>query len=250
MKQIVIDKSSNELLTLPKENDLEIIIKKNVEVSLLEESNETSNINVILEENSVVTYLSIDLSNESNKSITIKNNASLNIISADFCGGNKKLNVNLDEENANFYSRSIIMVKDSNSDTFMNVYHNEKNTFSKIENYITANQATVNVDVVGKIEKGKSSSNCSQKSRGIIVSDGSSIKVQPVLLIDEFDVMANHGASIGKIDEEGLYYLMSRGISKHEAEALIIRGFLGPILKEIKDEKIREKIVNLSNERL
>lgn len=250
MSKIVIDKSSNELLTLPKDNEIEIFVKENVKITLLEENNEPSNISIEIGENSSVTYLSIDLSKENKKEINLKSNASFNCISTDFMGGKKDLVVNLQEENASFLAKSIIMVKDQDAFYKMNVLHNCKNTTSRIENYITANKANVNVDVIGKIEKGMSNSNCSQKSRGIIISDDAKIKIQPVLLIDEFDVMANHGASIGKIDEEGLYYLMSRGISKHDAEALIIRGFLGPILQEIKEESIKEKIVDLSNERL
>lgn len=250
MKQLIIDKSSNEILTLPKEEQLEIIVKKNVNVTLLEEINFSNQKNIVLEENSVVNYLSIDLSNNSKKEIEIKNNASLNLISADFNGGFKNLNVDLKEENASIDVKAIIMIKDNDNDCFMSVKHNSKNTFSKIENYITANNASVNVDVIGKIEKGKSKANCSQRSRGIIITNGSRIMVKPVLLIDEYDVLANHGASIGKIDEEGLYYLMSRGISKKEAESLIIRGFLGPILKKIDDKNIKEKIIDLSNERL
>lgn len=250
MKQIIIDKSSNEILTLPKDEQLEIIVKKNVNVTLFEEVNKASKQNIILEENSIVTYLSIDLSNELKKDIVIRNNASLNLITSDFKGGRKSLDVDLSEENANLEVKAIMMIKDNDSNYSMNVKHNCRNTFSKVENYITANNASINVDVIGKIEKGKSNSNCSQKSRGIIITNGSRITVEPVLLIDEYDVLANHGASIGKIDEEGLYYLMSRGISKKDAEALIIRGFLGPILKEIKDEFIKEKIISLSEERL
>ena len=46
------------------------------------------------------------------------------------------------------------------------------------------------------------------------------------LLIDEDDVMAGHAASVGRVDPIQLYYLMSRGISKKEAERLVIHGFL------------------------
>ena len=47
------------------------------------------------------------------------------------------------------------------------------------------------------------------------------------LLIDETEVTAGHAASIGQVDPEDMYYLMSRGLDQDTAERLVIRGFLG-----------------------
>jgi Fe-S cluster assembly protein SufD len=52
----------------------------------------------------------------------------------------------------------------------------------------------------------------------------------PMLLIDENDVKCGHAASVGQIDEEQLFYLMSRGISETEAKRLVIWGFVEPVL--------------------
>ena len=106
------------------------------------------------------------------------------------------------------------------------------------------------MNILGKIKKDMSNSNCVQKSRGIILSNNSTIKVMPVLLIDEYDVSANHGCAIGKIDEEGLYYLMSRGISKKDAEMLIIKGFLSPILNSLSNESMKDELIKLQDSKL
>jgi len=92
--------------------------------------------------------------------------------------------------------------------------------------------------------------NAFQTLKGIITSDLAIVEVNPILLIDEFDVKAGHGATIGKIEEESLYYLMSRGLSRVEAEKLIINGFLKPVIDEIDDEPLRERFVGLVNSRI
>ena len=61
----------------------------------------------------------------------------------------------------------------------------------------------------------------------------------PILLIDEDDVKAGHAASVGQVNAEQVYYLMSRGISKQEAERLIIHGFLAPVVSEIPIEGVK-----------
>ncbi|MBI2650554.1 Fe-S cluster assembly protein SufD [Candidatus Woesearchaeota archaeon] len=64
----------------------------------------------------------------------------------------------------------------------------------------------------------------------------------PSLKIDANDVKASHGATVGQIDEEHLFYLMSRGLSREEAERLIVEGFFEPIIQKIPMEELREKI--------
>jgi Fe-S cluster assembly protein SufD len=59
--------------------------------------------------------------------------------------------------------------------------------------------------------------------------------------------VAAHGASIGAIDEEMLYYLMSRGIPRTEAERLVIAGFINPFLEAIPQESLKEWISALIN---
>ena len=64
------------------------------------------------------------------------------------------------------------------------------------------------------------------------VIGSSTFRCQPILLIDENDVIAGHAASIGQVDPEDMYYLMSRGLDQHTAERLVVRGFLGSVIVE------------------
>lgn len=67
----------------------------------------------------------------------------------------------------------------------------------------------------------------------------------PSLKIDANDVKASHGATVGQINEEHLFYLMARGLSREEAERLIVEGFFEPVIQKIPSEELREKIREL-----
>ncbi len=63
----------------------------------------------------------------------------------------------------------------------------------------------------------------------------------PGLEIDANDVTAGHGATVGQVDEEQLFYLMARGIPRAEAVELLIRGFFEDLFKHIEQPEIREQ---------
>jgi Fe-S cluster assembly protein SufD len=118
--------------------------------------------------------------------------------------------------------------------------HLAKDTEGFIENYgVSSDESCLVFEGVGKINKGMKHSVARQSNKGIILSKKARLDANPLLLIDEFDVVASHGAAIGQIDEAQLYYLMSRGLSKLEAERLIINGFLSPILSALDSEAIK-----------
>ena len=75
------------------------------------------------------------------------------------------------------------------------------------------------------------------------LSKNAKAKTNPILVIDENDVNAGHGASIGKINEEQIYYLNSRGISTKDANFLLSSGFIFEIIHKIKNEEIKEYII-------
>ncbi|WP_338471912.1 Fe-S cluster assembly protein SufD [Niallia sp. XMNu-256] len=98
---------------------------------------------------------------------------------------------------------------------------------------------------IGKIEHGASKSDAQQESRLLMLSEKARGDANPILLIDEDDVTAGHAASVGRVDQSQLYYLMSRGISKKEAERLIIHGFLAPVVNELPIEGVKQQLVEV-----
>lgn len=95
---------------------------------------------------------------------------------------------------------------------------------------------------ITKIEKGASKSDGQQSGKVLMLNPKARGDANPILLIDENDVVAGHAASVGQIDPLQIFYLMSRGISQAEAEKLIVFGFLGAVVAEIPSKPLRERL--------
>lgn len=86
------------------------------------------------------------------------------------------------------------------------------------------------INTKGVIKAVAEKANIDHNIKGILLDFESSIIADPALIIDNFDVSANHGASVGDLDDDDLYYLMSRGLNKVESQKLILGGLVNPIL--------------------
>ena len=95
---------------------------------------------------------------------------------------------------------------------------------------------------IGYIKHGGTKSEANQESRVLMLSEHARGDANPILLIDEDDVQAGHAASVGRVDPQQLYYLMSRGISQQEAERLVIHGFLDPVVRELPIEDVKRQL--------
>lgn len=98
---------------------------------------------------------------------------------------------------------------------------------------------------IGKIEHGATKSNAVQESRVLMLNEKARGDANPILLIDEDDVTAGHAASVGRVDPLQLYYLMSRGISKQNAERLVIHGFLAPVVNVLPIEGVKKQLTEV-----
>jgi Fe-S cluster assembly protein SufD len=74
--------------------------------------------------------------------------------------------------------------------------------------------------------------------QGLMLSDEAEILSKPELEIFADDVVCGHGSTVGALDEDSMFYLMSRGIPKGEAEGMLVRGFLEEVLDPIEDEEL------------
>ena len=108
----------------------------------------------------------------------------------------------------------------------MMIYHNAKDTHSTLINQgVSTKKGEIIFNVTGMIPNGKTGCSCHEQNRIINLNDGKN-KISPNLLIDEYDVEADHAAYIGKFNDEELFYLKSRGIKEQEAIRLLTDGFL------------------------
>ncbi len=82
----------------------------------------------------------------------------------------------------------------------------------------------------------------SQINNNILLSSEAEIDTKPELEIYHDDVKCTHGATIGQLDDQALFYLRSRGLSEASARAILLQAFGMPVLNKISDEKLRERV--------
>ncbi|MDV3250684.1 Fe-S cluster assembly protein SufD [Devosia sp. BK] len=78
--------------------------------------------------------------------------------------------------------------------------------------------------------------------QGLMLSDDAEILSKPELEIYADDVVCGHGSTCGKLDEDSLFYLLSRGIPTTEAETMLVRGFIAELIDPIEDEALNEAL--------
>lgn len=232
-------------------------VKIILEITSKEDTPHTYNFTLTVNKNSHVTYLFIsDLNSEKgliNHKFNVHRDAHLELL-----GGlvsNKleaKIEVDLLEENANAELRVVAVSSNDNiQHVDVNLIHKAPYTTGLMHNVgVSSGNGKIILNGVERILKGMNASNAYQSLKGIITSDDAYIEVNPILLIDEYDVVAGHGATVGRLEELSIYYLMSRGLSKREAELLMINGLLAPVVNEISDENLKTRFQILVMERL
>ena len=275
LKIISRDKKENKNQINFKLNEEDRTLFENIEIELKENSKstiilkyETENneeylhngiIKVLAKENSELNIIIVNLINmNSNNFLAIENilekNAQVNYTIIDFGGKNSI---------TNYYSNLIGEKADNNLNTiYLGI---EKQLFDL--NYIAelrGEKSNINIDVQGALKdisrkhfkgtidfkKGCKKATGNENEACMLLSDTAKSIALPMLLCSEEEVEGNHSSSAGKIGEKELFYIMSRGFELKEAMKLMVRARFNKILENIKDEELREQILNEIDERL
>jgi Fe-S cluster assembly protein SufD len=101
-----------------------------------------------------------------------------------------------------------------------------------------------------RVEHEAQKTNAYQENRNLLLSDQAHADSIPGLEILANDVRCTHGATLGQVDREQLFYLMSRGLSRPEAERLIVRGFFQDVLDRIELEPVRDALADALEARI
>ena len=124
--------------------------------------------------------------------------------------------------------------KGQHQDAGGKVVHASPNTSSKIvSKSISKNGGRASYRGLLKVAKGAHNSRSNVVCDALLLDSDSRSDTYPYIEIDEDDVSVGHEASVSKIGEEQLFYLMSRGIDEDEAAAMIVGGFIEPLVKEL-----------------
>ena len=240
---IDIDKDSNYLIDYSSKNNclhngiIKVNVKDNVKANIIVINNLNSeSINLIKFENNVY------------------ENSTLNYLIVDL-GGNTSI--------SNYYTK---LIGNNSKNNLNSIYIGNKNQVFDINYLIDAigKNTLSNIDVQGSLKdearknfkgtidfkRGCKGSTGSENEYCILLSDKSISRSLPMLLCTEEDVVGNHATASGKVNDKTLFYIMSRGISKKDAEKLIVKSNLNNLLSIIKDNEIKEKIEKLIDKKL
>ena len=155
--------------------------------------------------------------------------------------------VELNGEGANFDYRSLNILKGTASKhQRLTILHNAPETVSTqfVRNILDEN-AYASYD--GQVVVGNSCSkvNSSQLVNTILLSDGPSVSVKPVLKIYHDDVECTHGNTVGELDAEQMFYLVSRGIPPEKAKMMLISSFARELFYPLPDSPAKKRLLQI-----
>lgn len=202
----------------------------------------------------ILNLLNLNSENYYSMNNKIAEKAKLEYIIADF-GGNKTI--------SNYYSN----LEGESADNKINTMYLGAEEQLLDLNYVSevyGKKANVDIEVYGALKdnarknfkgtidlkKGCKKAKGNENEYCMILSKTAKSKALPMLLCSEEDVQGNHSNSAGKIDEQKLYYIMTRGISKEEAQKLIVKAKFSSILEKIEDENTKKELIEEIDRRL
>ena len=104
----------------------------------------------------------------------------------------------------------------------------------------------------GKVVVGEDTkaTNANQSNKNLVLSPSAIMNANPQLEIYAEDVKCSHGSTTGQIDTEALFYLRSRGLSRDEANRLILNGFISDILEKISNKEIKSYVDDVVSKKI
>ncbi len=153
---------------------------------------------------------------------------------------NLEVNLNGSQARCSLFALSI-SGKNEKLDNHFFINHNAPSCESRIVyKALVSGQAQVVYDGKVYVEKNAQKTDSDQIARGLILSDGAELDAKPSLEVFADDVSATHGAAIGQVDRDEVFYLMSRGLSEEEASKLLAFAFINEVISQIIDKELRE----------
>lgn len=185
---------------------------------------------------SVINKVNFDLEADSNLKVVI---VSLNtgLTKSDIIA-----NLNGERAEANI---NVISVANTGVDTTFNVIcnNNAPHTVGNITQRAVALNGGSNIfEATGYIGKNCAKAINFQESRVLLLDGAAKGDASPILLINHHDVEAGHAAGVSRVNDEEMYYLMSRGIDRKTAEELMTVAFIRPVVDKITNEELRESV--------
>jgi len=164
---------------------------------------------------------------------------------ADFGGklSRTELHIALEGAGASAHLSGVSVLDGAHADVTTHVTHAVPGTQStQLFKYVAGGHARGVYQGRVSVAVGADGSDSRQTAKGLLLGDRAEIDLKPELEILADDVKCAHGAAVGDLDTDSLFYLASRGIPESEARALLMRAFLGDAVDQIADEGLRGNV--------
>lgn len=245
--EVIAEEGSKATITIKYETDGNDNYYHNGAIRVI--AKENSNINII-----VVNLLNTKSNNFIGMENEIQDNAKIKYTIVDFGGKNSI---------SNYYSN---LIGNSSNNILNSIYLGKENQVFDL-NYIgelRGKKSNIDIEVQGALKdeskkkfkgtidfkKGCKKSKGNENEFCMLLSDKAKSLALPMLLCSEEEVEGNHSSSSGKAGEKELFYIMSRGFEYKEAMKLMVRANFNKILENIKDEELRNQIIDEIDKRL
>lgn len=250
MSNIIFDKDSTFKLDIVDSKDLVLKIKKGIKVNVvLNYISKVNNVFIDAGEGAILnlSLLSINELSSSSLKINLSENSLINVYFADFSDGKSKNNVLINQNGEHIKSSFHLASLTSNDDDKVfnvSLEHNYPNCFGEVICFgVCKDNSKLIFEGDSHIKNGCVKTSTNQKAKIMTFDKNSRGIARPCLKIDECDISANHAAAVGKIPDETMFYLMSRGLKEETAKELITMGYLRPILKGFESEELTSDIL-------
>ena len=249
--------NSNISINLEKNSSLKIINLSN-ENSINSFSNNSQNI--YLSDNAILKFYSLNYKNNTNMNYSFSN-IDLNknshceyfILSAGAKFLKNEINCSLNENHGSIFINGIINLENENHHEIKTIVnHNEENckSYQLIKCVLNDNSKGIyqgKIFVDSKAQK----TDGYQLSRALLLNEDTEFNAKPELEIYADDVKCSHGSTSGNIDENSIFYLMSRGLTYKQSKQLLINGYVAEVVEKITDNDIKDfvkKLLGISDE--
>ena len=258
---ILFNYLSNNLNNVGINIRLDIKLEDDASLNIINISNENLNNNFLnfrqkinIGKNSILKNYSLDINENSNfkysfKDIHLEKNSHLEyfILSKGSKFLKHDINCSLNNEYGSVVLNGIIDLDDKkHHEIKTNINHNEENckSYQLIKSVLNENSKGIyqgKIYVNSKAQK----TDGYQLSRALLLSDEVEFNAKPELEIYADDVKCSHGSTSGNVDEDSIFYLMSRGLSYEQSKKLLTNGFLNEVIEKISNNEVKSLVKKL-----
>lgn len=214
---------------------------------------------IIVEKDANVSYYKIQNDKEQSSQVCtthfrLTGKSYIHTVTVSLNGGmvRNNLSIALEAEHAEAHLYGLYFLQgNSHVDNHTTVDHVKPNCMSnELYKGIIGDNATAVFNGKILVQRDAQKTNAYQSNKNILLSEGANVNTKPQLEIFADDVKCSHGCTVGQLDDEGMFYLRSRGISEDTARSLLVHAFAVDILEHIKPDILRSYVDKLIFERL